>query len=334
MSTPPNEATSAQVLVEARGLRREFERRSGRIRRRREVVVAVDGIDLTIRRGEAVGYLGPNGAGKSTTIKLLTGILVPTAGQVRVCGLDPVTQRRALARRLGVVFGQRSQLWWDLPLRESFRLLAAIHGLEDARWRARIAELDERLQLAPFLDQPVRALSLGQRMRGEVAAALLHQPPLLVLDEPTIGLDLTSKEALRALLQSERQTHGTTILLTTHDLPDIERLCDRLLVIDRGQVAFDGTPAGLGAEVGVRRVLTVELEEAVAPLVVEGAEVIAVEAGGLRQRLAFVPEQVTAAAVIAGVSAQAAVRDLALSEPAIEDVVRELYSRAAASDRD
>ncbi len=167
----------------------------------RRTVVAVDGVDLRVEAGESVGFLGPNGAGKSTTIKMLTGILVPTAGELTVCGLDPVRQRRELAKRIGVVFGQRSQLWWDLPLAESFTLLGAIHRVPAAALRERLERCVEVLDLAPLLDVPVRQLSLGQRMRGEVTAALLHAPPLLVLDEPTVGLDLVSKEQLRTFLQ-------------------------------------------------------------------------------------------------------------------------------------
>ena len=223
---------------------------AGRVRRTKRVVTAVDDISFTITAGEAVGYIGANGAGKSTTIKMLSGILVPTSGTVRTCGLDPVRQRRELARHIGVVFGQRSQLWWDLPLVESFRVLAAIHGLADGAWQARRDELVDRLEMGEFLDQPVRQLSLGQRMRGEVAAALLHSPRLVVLDEPTIGLDVLSKERLRVFLREERASHGTTLLLTTHDMGDIERLCDRVLVVDHGRLAYDGTLPGLVTRVG------------------------------------------------------------------------------------
>jgi ABC-2 type transport system ATP-binding protein len=315
-------------VVDVRSLRREFtvRRAEGRLRRGRRVVTAVDDVTFTIDPGAAVGYIGANGAGKSTTIKMLTGILVPTSGTVRTCGLDPVRRRRELARHVGVVFGQRSQLWWDLPLAESYRVLAAIHAIPDGEWQRRRDELVERLELGSFLDQPVRQLSLGQRMRGEVAAALLHQPRLIVLDEPTIGLDVLSKERLRVFLREQRAEHGTTLLLTTHDMGDIERLCDRVLVVDRGRLAYDGTLPGLVQRVGAERVLVVDLAEPWPALEdVEGTRLVGTEGDGLRQRLAFSPGSTTAAAVLAQVSRRVEVRDLSVEEPDIEDVVRRLY---------
>ncbi|MEW1959152.1 ATP-binding cassette domain-containing protein [Kineococcus sp. NPDC059986] len=315
--------------LEVRDLVREYVVRApgtSRFRRRRTVVRAVDGLSLSVAAGESVGFIGANGAGKSTTVKLLTGILVPSAGTVRTCGLDPVTHRRELARRIGVVFGQRSQLWWDLPLSESFRLLAAIHRLPVDVWRPRLAELDERLGLGEFLTTPVRQLSLGQRMRGEVAAALLHSPELLLLDEPTIGLDVLSSERLRQFLRAERAERGTTLLLTTHDMGDVQRLCDRVLVVDHGRAAYDGDLPGLVRRVGARRVLVVDLRDAVDPGPVAGAELLAVEEGGFRRRYAFSAEETTAAEVLAQVSRTAEVRDLSVEEPDIADVLRRLYA--------
>jgi ABC-2 type transport system ATP-binding protein len=322
----PADATTP--ALEVRHLVREFtvRRRAGRLRREKHRVRAVDDISFTVAAGETVGYIGANGAGKSTTIKILTGILTPTSGTVRTCGLDPVPRRAELARRLGAVFGQRSQLWWDLPLAESLHILAAIHGLPESRYQARRAELVERLELSAFLDVPVRQLSLGQRMRGELAAALQHEPELVVLDEPTIGLDVLSKERLRTFLRHEHRRHGRTILLTTHDMGDIERLCDRILVVDKGTLAYDGDIAGLIARAGVQRVLVVDL---VSPDVVlddvPGTELIAVEGDGVRQRLSFSPGSVTAAQVLAAVATRVEIHDLTLEEPDIEEVVRRLY---------
>ncbi|HEV7657779.1 MAG TPA: ATP-binding cassette domain-containing protein [Mycobacteriales bacterium] len=318
-------------IIELDGLTRHFVvRRPGRrFRREKRVVRAVDGISFSVAEGECVGYIGANGAGKSTTVKMLTGILVPTSGLVRVCGLEPVRQRRELARRIGVVFGQRSQLWWDLPLAESFRLLAAIHRLPPAQAADRLQRCVALLDLSPFLDTPVRQLSLGQRMRGEVTAALLHSPQLLLLDEPTVGLDIVSKEALRTFLADERREAGTTILLTTHDLPDIERLSNRVVVVDGGKVVHTGDLAGLAAAAGVDRVLTVELTTPAAPLAdVPGTRLLSVEAGGLRQNLALTG---SAAAAVAAVSARVELRDLTIAEPGIEDVVARLYRRAAST---
>jgi ABC-2 type transport system ATP-binding protein len=249
MSVDPVRPVSASgpesaPIVAVEGLTRVFRRRGA------PALTAVDAMTFRIAPGEAVGYIGANGAGKSTTIKMLTGILAPTSGTARTVGLDPMRDRRELARRVGVVFGQRSQLWWDLPLRESFDLLAAIHRLDPARATRRTGQLVELLDLGPTLAQPVRSLSLGQRMRAEVAAALLHEPELVILDEPTIGLDVLSKARLREFLIQTRREHGTTLLLTTHDMGDIERLCDRVLVVDHGRLAFDGTLAGLAGTVG------------------------------------------------------------------------------------
>ncbi|WP_420112027.1 ABC transporter ATP-binding protein [Pseudactinotalea sp.] len=312
-------------IVHARGLTRDFTIRSGGWRRTKRVVHAVVDLDLEISAGEAVGYIGANGAGKSTTIKMLTGILAPTSGTVQTCGLQPQRSRRALARQIGVVFGQRSQLWWDLPLRESYRVLASIHRLGPSH-RERLDELIDALDLAGFLDTPVRQLSLGQRIRGEIAAALLHSPRLLILDEPTIGLDVLSKERLRTFLVSERETHGTTLLLTTHDMDDVQRLTDRIIVVEHGRVAYTGDLPGLVRRVGADRVVVLDLDEPSAPLDgVPGTRLIATEHEGLRQRLALLPGA-TAAKVLAEVARRAPLRDLTIEEPDIEDVVRRLYA--------
>jgi ABC-2 type transport system ATP-binding protein len=292
---------------------------------RRAPVRAVDSISLGIARGDTVGYVGPNGAGKSTTIKMLVGILVPTAGRVRVLGLDPVRRRSELARRIGVVFGQRTQLWWDLPLRDSFDLLRHVYRVPPGRHAENLARYTELLELDDFLGTPVRQLSLGQRMRGDLAAALLHDPELLLLDEPTIGLDVVSKERVRQFLAALNEEQATTILLTTHDLGDIERLCRRLLVVDRGHIVYDGAVAGLRESDGRERTVVVDLHEPGPPLTVPSATVVRVE--GPRQWLRFSRGDTTAADVVASVVAQAAIRDLTVEEPEIEDVIRGLYER-------
>lgn len=293
-------------IVTADGLTRRFTvRRKGSLRR--DIVTAVDGMSFAIAPGESVGYIGANGAGKSTTIKMLVGILVPSAGTARTCGLDPVRRRRDVARRVGVVFGQRSQLWWDLPVRESFAILGDIHRMPRRQAATRADLLAQHLEMGGYWDTPVRQLSLGQRMRAEIAAALLHSPELLILDEPTIGLDVLSKQRLREFLIAERAEQGTTLLLTTHDMGDIERLCERVLVVDRGRLAYDGSLTGLARTVGAERVLVVDLAGPTADLNdIPGTRHLSSEAGGLRQRLALPADHAgTVPAVIAAISGRA-----------------------------
>ena len=260
---------------------------------------AVDGISFRVEPGELVGYVGPNGAGKSTTVKMLTGILVPSKGRISVAGLEPSRRRIQLARRIGVVFGQRVQLWWDLPLRDSFELLRHIYRVPIDRWRANLDRFCEVLELEPFLGTPVRQLSLGQRMRGELTAAMLHDPEILFLDEPTIGLDVVAKARVREFLAEINRERGVTVLLTTHDLADIERLCSRLLIIDHGRLIYDGTIERLIQRYGEERTLVVDLEEPGPPLELEGARVVRVD--GPRQWLRFRRDEVTAAQLTAAV---------------------------------
>ncbi|GAB2517643.1 ABC transporter ATP-binding protein [Nocardiopsis aegyptia] len=323
-AAPARAAT--EPIIEAVGLGREFTVTEGPfLRRRKRTVSAVRDVDLTVFPGEIVGYLGPNGAGKSSTMKMLTGILSPTQGRVRVTGLEPARRRTRLAARIGVVFGQRSTLWWDLPLRDSFELTRHMYRVPAADHARRLAELTELLELGPFLATPVRQLSLGQRMRGDLTAALLHGPRLLVLDEPTIGLDVVSKSTIREFLLRLNAEEGTTILLTTHDLGDVERLCERVVVIDQGRLAYDGGLAGLRASVPAPRVLVVDLAEPAAPLTVEGARCVRVD--GPRQWLELSDNP---ARVIAEVAGRHEVADLTLREPDIESVVAALYRGAVA----
>jgi ABC-2 type transport system ATP-binding protein len=297
--------------------------RAGRVRRHRRDVTAVDNVSFTVERGEMVGYLGPNGAGKSTTIKMITGILTPTSGTVRVLGLTPQQQRRQLAHRIGVVFGIRSQLWYDLPLRDSYELLHHLYRTDRARHDDNVREFTERLDLGSFLDTPVRQLSLGQRRRGEVTAALLHDPALVVLDEPTIGLDVVSKYAVRDFLRELNTKRGTTILLTTHDLDDVEQLCRRMMIIDHGRVLLDGPVDDFKARHGTERTVVVDLIDAIDPLPIARGEVTRVE--GPRQWIRFDRRQTTAAEIIGEVTALQPVKDLSIEEPDIEDLIHRLY---------
>jgi ABC-2 type transport system ATP-binding protein len=286
-------------------------------------IAAVEGISFAIAPGEMVAYVGPNGAGKSTTIKMLTGILVPSGGDVVVDGLIPWQQRTTLAGRIGVVFGQRTQLWWDLPLIESLRLLRHIYRVPEERYRQNLDHLTDILDLGPFLDRPVRQLSLGQRMRGDLAAAILHDPKILYLDEPTIGLDVVAKERIRTFLLDLNRQRGVTVLLTTHDMADISRLCERMLIIDHGKLLYDGGVAAITERYGGERRLVVDLAEDVAAPEVPGARLERREGG--RLWLSFRREETTAPALIAALTARYAIRDLTLEEPDIEAVVRRIY---------
>ncbi|KKK37715.1 daunorubicin ABC transporter ATP-binding protein [Mesobacillus campisalis] len=237
-------------VIEVQNLRKEFKSFSSRpgltgafrdlLTRNYKVHAAVDDISLTVKQGEMVGYIGENGAGKSTTIKMLTGILTPTSGSIVVNGMDPHKEREEFVRTIGVVFGQRSQLWWDIAVQESFRLLKKVYRVSDADYNRHMGHVIETLEIGPLLDKPVRKLSLGQRMRCELAAALIHNPPLLFLDEPTIGLDVLVKLKIRKFLKEINEQYKTTILLTTHDLTDIEALCERVVLLDEGKIIYDG----------------------------------------------------------------------------------------------
>jgi ABC-2 type transport system ATP-binding protein len=300
---------------------------SSLFRPRRKTIVAVDRINLSIERGETVAYLGPNGAGKSTTIKMLCGILHPSSGEVLVDGLSPWRDRQALAGRIGVVFGQRTQLYWDLRLGESFELLRRIYRIPADAYHANHSWLEETLGLRDIIDSPVRTLSLGQRMRGEVAAALLHNPDILFLDEPTIGLDVEAKQRIREFILELNRTRKTTVLLTTHDLDDVEKLCQRLVIINHGTVVEDGPLGQMMERLAPCRVMEVEHEAALPPLDIPGVEISKEE--GQRTWLRFSRAQISAPALIQALSARMAIRELRVHEPKIEDILKEIYQRPA-----
>lgn len=304
----------------------DVRRKAGFLRRERRQVRAVDSISFTVARGEMVGYIGPNGAGKSTTIKMLTGILTPSGGRLRVAGIDPSRERTRLAHRIGVVFGQRTTLWWDLPLLDSYKLMHRMYRIPDGRYRENLDRLVELLDLGALLDVPVRQLSLGQRMRGDIAAALLHDPDVLYLDEPTIGLDVISKARVREFLREVNAERGTTVLLTTHDLQDIEQLCKRVMVIDHGRLMYDGPLAGLHEVGESERTLVVDLEREFPPIEAAPARVVRVE--GPRQWLAF-PAAESAAALVARIAAEYPLVDLSVREPDIEAVIAKMYADQA-----
>jgi ABC-2 type transport system ATP-binding protein len=300
---------------------------AGLVRRKRRVVTALDGISFSVDRGELLGYIGPNGAGKSTTVKILSGILVPDSGRCEVDGRTPWRSRQEHVKRIGVVFGQRTQLWWDLPVVESFDLLRDIYRVPDARYRSRKEDLVDSLGLAPLLDVPVRQLSLGQRMRCDLAAALLHEPELLFLDEPTIGLDAVAKLAVRDFVRRSNRERKLTVILTTHDLDDIEALCSRLLVISAGRIVADCTIAELRRRMGRERRLVVELAEGAGEFADPDARVVSSE--GRRIELAFDPLACSSADLVRRIMSRYPVRDLAVENSPIEEIVAELYRSEA-----
>ena len=286
-------------------------------------IAAVTDVSFTIGEGEAVGYLGPNGAGKSTMIKMLTGILVPTGGAVSVLGRTPHRERMANARQIGVVFGQRSQLWWDLPVRDSFELHRRIYGIADARFAENLRYLSSLLELAPFIDRAVRQLSLGQRMRAEIVMALLHDPKILLLDEPTIGLDVVAKDSVRRFLSQVNRERGTTVILTTHDLQDIEQICPRLLMVDQSRLIFDGELRNLRAALGTKRRLTLEFGTDPGDLALSTALLTSDE--GLRKHYLLEREEVSLVDVLSEIGNGRDLKDITLEEPSIEEVIRTFY---------
>ncbi len=320
-------------IIEVRDLVKEFRRHKrypgplGAVRtlftREYTTHKAVDGVSFSIGRGEAVGYVGPNGAGKSTTIKMLTGILVPTSGRVLVNGRVPHQARRENARRIGVVFGQRSQLWWDLPLIDSFDLHRHVYGIAPDRYRENLGFCEAVLGVGEFAQVPVRQLSLGQRMRAELAMALLHEPEILFLDEPTIGLDVLAKDRIREFLRAVNREREVTIILTTHDLKDIEEICPRLMVINTGRVIYDGTVSDLKARLGDRREIAVEFERDPGSVKLPGAELVRDE--GARKRYRFDRGRVSAFDLLRSLEGRYPVADVSLEEANIEEVIRELY---------
>nr|WP_255951912.1 ATP-binding cassette domain-containing protein [Streptomyces sp. ODS25] len=339
-------ARDSTPMVRVRNLVKEFRRPKrhagpfGGLRtlvtRQYTVARAVDDVSFDVAEGELVGYLGPNGAGKSTTIKMLTGILVPTGGEVEVGGLVPWRDREANSRQIGVVFGQRSQLWWDLPLRESLRLVGVLYDIPPRDYDRVLGEFTEILEMDDFLDTPVRQLSLGQRMRGDLAAAMLYRPRVLYLDEPTIGLDVVAKERIRHLVERLNREYRTTIILTTHDLDDVERLCRRIVLIDHGRVLYDGDVQTLKKRYAPYRQLVFRLAEADhaddAPddwVDLIGAELVPAGRGELHLR--FDPAVVSAADLIAAVMKRHRMSDLSIVEPALEPVIRQIYAQRALS---
>ena len=329
-------------MIQAENIRKEFrvfERREGiwgavkdLFRRDYRTLAAVDGIDLSIEEGEFVGYIGPNGAGKSTTIKMMTGILVPTSGQIIANGFRPYSDRTKYTKTIGVVFGQRTQLWWDIAVIESFKLLGRIFDVSRDDLRARIDMFTELLDLGPLLHTPVRKLSLGQRVRCDIAAALLHNPRILFLDEPTIGLDVVAKDRIREFLKDINRRLKTTILLTTHDLSDIEQLCRRIVIIDRGKILYDDSLDGLRARLGRFNQINIHLQDRhdssqLDQALAAGNGIQWEHVDDLTYRIRYNREQVSSAEIIRRIVNQVPVRDIYVEAEPIEAIIKTIYSR-------
>ncbi|MBR4081166.1 MAG: ATP-binding cassette domain-containing protein [Clostridia bacterium] len=320
--------------IEAEGLGRSFLRRerarSGGIsrlwRRETQLIRALEDVSFSIERGELVGIIGPNGAGKSTTVKLMTGILTPSAGTCRIDGRVPWEDRRAHVRHLGAVFGQRTQLWWDVPILDSFELLRDVYSLREPAFRARLEELVEGLDLSGFLRTPLRQLSLGQRMRAELCGSLLHEPELLFLDEPTIGLDAVSKLRLRAFLKEENRRRGTTILLTTHDMEDMLALCSRVLVLGRGRLLYDGGLDALLRRYDTVHTLRCSFDGEASFRLPEG---VTLEEAADGFTLTYAPAQAPTSQVIAAVLAAGKLREMTLKEQNVDELIARMYQEMA-----
>jgi len=328
--------------IEVNGLRKEFKAYSSRsglsgafrdlFTRNYKIVPAVNDINFNVKQGEMVGYIGENGAGKSTTIKMLTGILTPTSGSVIVNGMNPHKERERFVQTIGVVFGQRSQLWWDIAVQESFRLLKKVYKVSDAQYNEHMEHVIKTLDLGPLLDKPVRKLSLGQRMRCELAAALIHNPPLLFLDEPTIGLDVLVKLKIREFLKEINEKYNTTILLTTHDLTDIEALCERVVMLDEGNIIYDGALKNLKETWGEGKEISFEFLEKADLSRLEtltGDLDIKWELDERKQIFTAVTgdDEETVSQVIARTVATYKVRDVKINEPSTEEIIRNIYDK-------
>ena len=299
--------------------------------RKYDEVRAVDGISFTVPDGEIVGYIGANGAGKSTTIKMMCGILTPTSGNVRIDGVEPYRKRREIAQHIGVVFGQKTQLWWDIPLVESFKVLKEIYQISDKDYTERMAFLSDVLDITRFLSQPVRTLSLGERMRADLAASMLHNPRILFLDEPTIGMDVLVKEKIRLAIHALNRKYGTTVVLTTHDMTDIEDLCSRIILLEQGTILYDGPLSSLKKRFGNLKTLTLtvpaEIQAETAPAL--SPEVaISEEEGHLVLR--FDADKVALEQVIQYAFQDLRAMDMRIAEISIGDVVKTILEQQEA----
>jgi ABC-2 type transport system ATP-binding protein len=331
-------------IIEVKDLRKEFKSYSSRtglkgafrdlFTRNYHVLRAVNDISLTIKKGEMIGYIGENGAGKSTTIKMLTGILTPTSGEIQINGMNPHKEREKFVRTIGVVFGQRSQLWWDIAVQESFRLLKKVYKVSDQDYNEHMNHVIDTLDIGPLLDKPVRKLSLGQRMRCELAAALIHNPPLLFLDEPTIGLDVLVKLRIREFLKEINQKYQTTIMLTTHDLTDIEALCERVIMLDEGNIIYDGALHDLRRNWGEEKQIEFEFSFEISLVdlqkVTNHLQVEWFQGEHSNVWIAQIQDEETVMSEVIGkIVAAYKIKDISIKEISTEEIIRNIYEVGA-----
>ncbi|MDG4658547.1 ATP-binding cassette domain-containing protein [Ectobacillus antri] len=329
-------------MIEVKNLRKEFVSYSSRsglkgafrdlFTRNYKIVPAVNDISFQVKQGEMIGYIGENGAGKSTTIKMLTGILTPTAGEITVNGMNPHKDREKFVRSIGVVFGQRSQLWWDIAVQESFRLLKKVYGISDEQYKEHMGHVIAALDIEPLLDKPVRKLSLGQRMRCELAAALIHNPPLLFLDEPTIGLDVLVKLKIREFLKEINEKYKTTILLTTHDISDIEALCERVVMLDEGKIIYDGLLERLRSQWGDEKEISFQFSNPISQIelgmLMPDNGVSWMQGNGQNVWTAKIPnEEIIISTLIAKVVQSYRIKDVKINEVSTEEIIRNIYEK-------
>lgn len=304
----------------------------GLFKREKNYIHAVKNISFHVKKGEIIGYIGSNGAGKSTTIKMMTGVLTPSEGHIEVCGRVPHSNRIENAKGIGVVFGQRTQLWWDLPLQETFSILKEIYEVEDQAFKERYDYLIDLLEIEPFIKQPVRTLSLGQRMRADLAAAMLHSPEILYLDEPTIGLDVMVKERIRKAIKELNQKFKVTVILTTHDMSDIQELATRIMIIEQGEIIYDGSKEDINNKFGNRRQIDMKLEQGDELLMKHLSDYVSsrdkkaslsIDQGNLS--IVFDQDCISVADIISETMSRFKVLDFSLKEQNIEDIVKKLY---------
>jgi len=288
-----------------------------------EIKRAVDNISFTIHKGDMVGFIGPNGAGKSTTVKMLSGILVPTSGEVSIDGLSPYKDRKKNAARIGVVFGQKTQLWWDLPVIDTFSLLKHVYRIPNDVFERNLEQYSELLGLNEFMYQPVRQISLGQRMRADIAAALLHDPDVIFFDEPTIGLDISVKDKIRNFLKYINTEKGITMLFTTHDMKDIERVCNKIIIIDKGRVIYNGLLKSIRDTFDVKKLLIIEFQNYYENLDIPGLIIIKDE--GKKKWLQFERKESQLSDIVSYILNNYSINDLNIVETDIEEIIREIY---------